>query len=334
MIYRRLSLSLENAAHAYAEVNAWHGLRAITRVLWEQITMGGDLKKFRPRKALMVLTNPEKPSYLKAWALASLLVWAVLDQSPGLGSLKRRGNGPPRRKIRTTSAKTAGVFTIAYILDQQFKRADYGVNRDLMPLVNFFFDIGGLLSCIDSHGAQGILEDISVDVVQKEIPYVYYIVEYLCKYEISYDGRRSSYRTIGAAQEFTRKCAPDGDKTYESSKIQQIWLEYKSAAPYIYAFYPLFRLYYRRTSKQYSGKKDVKIADIFEFIRRVASKQRVISRMVGHVSYAAHLLHATKARDVRINDFKDVPAVPPCIRSFSKEERDLLENYQPDSQIG
>lgn len=184
--------------------------------------MGGDLKKFRPRKALTVLMSPEKPSFLKAWALASLLAWAVLDQAPGLGSSKRRGDGPPRRKIRTTSAKNAGVFMIAYILDQQFKRADYGVNRDLIPLVNFFFDIGGLLSCIDSHGAQGILEDISIDVVQKEVPYVYYIVEYLCRYEILYDGGRSSYRTIDAAKEFTRKCAPDGDETYESSKIEQI----------------------------------------------------------------------------------------------------------------
>ena len=161
------------------------------------------------------------------------------------------------------------------------------------------------------------------------------IVDYLCRYNKSYEDKDNKLYAVKMAQEFIRirKCAPDGDKTYDSSKLEQTWLEYKHAAPYIYTFHPCYRLYFRYAKKLKERKKKVKIVDVFNFVQRAASNQRILTRLIGQAAYVAGILDSTNVRDVRTKDFKDLPAVAPPIQSFSDEERALLKNFDPHSPI-
>ena len=89
-----------------------------------------DLEKFRPGRAVRILANQPKrdeAAFLRTWALAQLLAWAILDQRPGKRRPKevrdRADELKRRRKIRTKDAKQAEQITLAYLLDRHVSRS-------------------------------------------------------------------------------------------------------------------------------------------------------------------------------------------------------------------
>ena len=139
------------------------------------------LKRFRPRDSVLILADEDGPIFLKTWALARLLAWAVLDQRPG----KRRpkpsvGEAKPRRAIRSRIAKQAGHLTLASLLDRRIRRD--GVKREdetLGLMLAVFMESGGFGLFVQGRGATGLVS--KVKRASRELGYVYRIVLFLLR---------------------------------------------------------------------------------------------------------------------------------------------------------
>src|SRR5947209_1132635 len=101
-----------------------------------------SLIRFRPGVSVQILADDtNEHAFLKLWALARLLAWAVLDQRPGKRRSKGRANElAPRHTIHTRIAKRVGHLTIASLLD----REDVEPNDNTFQLMlTLFMKTGG-----------------------------------------------------------------------------------------------------------------------------------------------------------------------------------------------
>src|SRR5271166_5682990 len=118
-----------------------------------------QLNKFRPHWGVAILVErlDQEHAFLQTWALAQLMAWAILDQKPG----KRQPKGtPPKRRIRTRSAKQAGHITLAHLLDRRFKRGAEKDSSELELMLCLFLKCGGFAGCFKSWGEQDLFYDI------------------------------------------------------------------------------------------------------------------------------------------------------------------------------
>ena len=112
-------------------------------------------------------------------------------------------------------------------------------------------------------------------------------------------------------------------KPYKVSKIEKIWLQYKNAAPYIFAFYG-----YLRGLRREVGSPKLILNSLEEF----ASDERRLKKLIGRAAYAADVLTGL-ARDVRVGDFDNIERAAPPLRSFSTIEMALIDNIDRNAPI-
>jgi hypothetical protein len=128
---------------------------------------------------------------------------------------------------------------------------------------------------------------------------------------------------IETAKQFIVQCAPEGNPTFLSSKIEKIWLTYKDAAPYIFAFYRFLS----RGLKQKASPDEV-----MEFIAKLASDGPRLKKLIGRAAYAADILNVL-AHDVRIYDFKNSERAIPPMRSFNDFELAMINNIDRNASV-
>ena len=177
---------------------------------------------------------------------------------------------------------------------------------------------GGVGGYVWMRGSYDLYDDARM--AERELHYVYLIVSYLCRckrYELD-----ASKFNIETAKEFLAKRPPE-KKPYKVSKIEKIWLQYKNAAPYIFAFYG----YLRGLRRQVRSPRL-----ILNSLQKVASDERRLQRLIGRAAYAADVLSGL-ARDVRISDFNDIARAEPPLRSFSPLEKAVIDNIDRTAPI-
>jgi hypothetical protein len=284
-----------------------------------------DLMKFRPRSAARALANrthDEKLTFLQTWSLARLLAWAIVDQRPGKRPPNKQSHDSTKRKIRTAAAKQAGHIALGYLLDRRLLHRQAGSDVDsktVGPMLNLFRECGGFAASSKGWGTKGLLYDIRE--ANRELGYIYRIVDYMCRYDRYVDVKIKF--DIESAKSFVELCAHEGKTTYGMSMISKIWEKYKNAAPYIFASYRFFS--FRLRGKIAPDK-------VIDWLEKFTSDQERLTCLVGRAAHAADIL-AGKARNVRRGDFKGIDRVAPPMRPFSEEELNIISSIDRKAAI-
>jgi hypothetical protein len=283
-----------------------------------------DLRKFSPRWAVAILAEPSDwggSAFLRPWALAQLLAWAILDQRPGKKAPKKAGKTTTRAKIRTVNARQAGQITLAYLLDRYLARVQQGSvsfdDQAVHAMLVLFLRFGGFAASLQGRSAKALLSSAQAKS-ERELRYVYKIVDYLCRYK-AHVGDDEKFN-IESAKSFIELSEGEG---YGVSKISKIWEKYKNAAPYILGSYPFFR---RGLQNSITPK------EVMDWLEKFTSDQRRLDRLIGRVAYAADILTG-KARKVRQGDFKDIRRVVPPTRRFTQDELDIISSIDRRAPI-
>jgi hypothetical protein len=103
---------------------------------------------------------------------------------------------------------------------------------------------------------------------------------------------------LETAKHFIAQYAPKGKTSMGVSKIEKIWLKYKDAAPYIYAFYPIVSRALKRDTKYPEN--------ILLFLQALSGNEARLHKLIGRAAYASDVLHGI-ARNVRTRDFTGIP---------------------------
>jgi hypothetical protein len=253
--------------------------------------------------------------------LAQLLAWAILDQerlpkSTGIstGAVHTR---PGTRRY----AHYVGNYALALLLDRKLSGKIGEHDRVLMAMLRLFRARGGFRVYVMAEKGLHIYN--RAQRARRELHYVYWIVDYLCRYKKYFGGTHKF--NIETAKQFLEQCAPEGKASYGESKIEKIWLNYKDSAPYIFAFYPFLS----RALKQEGGSPE----QVLYFIEKLASNKERLIRLLGMAAYAADILDGL-AHDVRINDFKNIERVEPLTRPFTSFEFAMINNIDRKAPIG
>lgn len=181
-------------------------------------------------------------------------------------------------------------------------------------IVDLIMSSGGFSKLVKGRGEKALLSQAKRKM--RELGYVFRIMDFLCRYKkASLDDAKFN---IQCAKYFVEK-AEHEDKTWKSSKIEKIWLQYRCAAPYIFTFYPMVSSRLPKISLT---------TEVIDALERLASDQRHLDCLIGLAAYAADIL-VGKARDVRIADFKNVSRVMPLARSFDSDELAIINSYDP-----
>jgi len=253
--------------------------------------------------------------------LSQLLAWAILDQEPGKRLRKSTGinTGPVQaRPGKRRYAHYVGNYALALLLDRKLSGKFREHDRVLMAMLRLFSARGGFRVYVMAEKGLHIYN--RAQRAERELHYVYWIVDYLCRYQ-KYVGGTQKF-DIETAKQFLTQCAPAG--TYSKSKIEKIWLNYKDSAPYIFAFYPFLS----RPLKQEPGSPE----KVLYFIEKLASKKKRLVQLLGRAAYAADILDGL-AHDVRINDFKNIERVEPPVRPFTSFELAMINNIDRNAPI-
>jgi len=153
---------------------------------------------------------------------------------------------------------------------------------------------------------------------RQELRVVYQVMDFLVRATLA---GRDDLCTVVLARYFTTKI-----EHLSQSTVEKIWDRYRTAAPYINAFYP--RLYPAANGQgaQAAIKTDVDwISCITQLLRKLT-----LDECFGQAAFAADALARTGTRDVRIEDFKDVPRVSPPARPFDADEEKIIKDYYDD----
>jgi hypothetical protein len=182
----------------------------------------------RPYKAVRQLRNPADTPFAKAStaiSLVALLAHAHLDQAD---RPRRRPTRPgARRVIRTKFARRARLAALARFHDHAWREnAKSLVTRKLSKRIS---RVGGLTAIAAAPSADELLGRFKS--AQKDIRYVVSIVEYLLRSRAF--PAPGIPTTIEAAKGFV--WLETGE--YGTTKIGQIWEDYKLVAPYLFALH-------------------------------------------------------------------------------------------------
>lgn len=274
--------------------------------------------RFLPDKSIKYLVGSRRRhlKFLRPWTLAQLLAWAILDQQPGQLPTKSDSTDTSavrRRPLQTRCARDAGNHTLALLLDRKLSGAISMKDKALMAMLRLFKARGGFRVYVLAQRGKNLYE--AARDAERELHYVYWIVDYLCRYKKCSDVENKL--DIETAKQFIEQCAREGDKSYGKSKIEKIWLKYKDSAPYIFAFYPFLSCGLKR--------KATSPDQVMHFIEKLASNGPRLKRLLGRASYAADILNKL-AHQVRIDDFKDIERAEPPLRQFNSFEWAMIHN--------
>ena len=165
------------------------------------------LVKFRPDKAAryLVLSKPKHLMFRKTWVLAQLLAWAILDQRPhqrASNSKEKSVSAIPKGMIAVRCATEVGNFALAWLLHRQLQSQRKMDKKTLSEMVKLFEARGGFRVFLLMHGAHDLYERARHS--QRELRYVYWIVDYLCRYQ-KYIPHREKL-DIETAKQFIFQC--------------------------------------------------------------------------------------------------------------------------------
>jgi hypothetical protein len=263
------------------------------------------LQEFRPRRTVKLLLSetPAECAFIKPFLLSRLVVWAALDQKPG-----KRGPKPNRRKIRTTAARKAGILFLGCVSERCW--LNESSSSEKLTVLLTFLAAGGFSDLSESRGSVRLLSRIRK--AQRELKYVYRIVDFLLRCRAH--SPKETAGDVEAAKYFLTRSMRDEKKPYSLSKIEKIWLKYKNAAPYIYAFYePLLTRVDSNTTP----------AQALTELEKYALNQGLLNELLGVAAHVADILRK-RTRDVRLNDFTDAQRHIPTVDDFSEEERAIM----------
>ncbi len=285
------------------------------------------LDRFRPRKAVALLESSLEAqlAFLQPWALAQLLAWSVLDQQSGERSAKSEKISA-RPKIRTRNALRAGLITLALLLDSRLERRERSVSQGkddvFKVMLNLLLKNGGFAAFVEGKGATTLLRDAKD--TSRKLGYVYRIVDYMCRYR-KYEMKsvKDPNFSIESAGIFVENWGHE-EKTFGPSKIQQIWLQYKNSAPYIFSVCSFCSAPPDQTNS---------IHGAFDWLQDFCQDQERLTRFVGRAAYAADVLSSSRVRNVRRRDFKDVERVDPGLLPFTEEEKATIDNIDRKAPI-
>lgn len=274
--------------------------------------------RFSPRRAVNLLR--EKPSgetdFLQIWQMCRLIAWATLDQRPGkrVSRPSKSGGSSSKKTIKTRNAKIAGHMLLAYLADRGIGRNDDG----LKEIGALFLMTGGFLQFLRGGSFRDLISEFQSREVERE--YVYRIVSYLVRYH-KHMPKDKNY-TLVSAWEFLSRSAHRNLPNYGVSKIEKIWAEYKDAAPYIFAFYPVIRFSNGKSSPE----------AVVTRLTDILSKQNRVDRLLARATYAANVLQDL-ARGVRTKDFHGIVPKISIIPAFSQAEQKIILMIDRDAPI-
>ena len=176
---------------------------------------------------------------------------------------------------------------------------------------------GGVGGYVWARGSYDLYDDARM--AERELHYVYLIVSYLCrckKYELD-----ASKFNIETAKGVLGQTSPR-KKPYKVSRIEKIWLQYKNAAPYIFAFYGYLR----------GLRRQVGWPRLILTPRKGCFRRAAVETINRRAAYAADVLTGL-ARDVRVGDFNDIERATPPLRSFSTIEMAVIDNIDRNAPI-
>jgi len=259
----------------------------------------------RPYKAVRQLRDSSNGRYAvaaKTVALASLLGHIHLDQVDRPRRKPTR-NGA-KRVIRTQFARRARFVALAHLHDRARRKNPSSVlSRKLLNCVS---RIGGLAAIANALPSDELVGRFKL--VQKEVKYVVSIVEYLLKSRAYPEASVPS--SIEDAKAFVWLEAGE----YGTTKIGQIWEDYKLVAPYLYALH---------LEKTFQPSKIERVDDALSWLVSFAKSRRRLDRFLGHAAFVMDALNSV-ARDQRERDFADVSRVRPPLHPFNVEDKEIL----------
>jgi hypothetical protein len=114
--------------------------------------------------------------------LAQLLAWAILDQEPGKRLPKSTGinTGPVQaRPGKRRYAHYVGNYALALLLDRKLSGQIRERDKMLMAMLRLFSARGGFRVYVFAEKGLHIYE--SAQRAERELRYVYWLVNYLCR---------------------------------------------------------------------------------------------------------------------------------------------------------
>jgi len=136
---------------------------------------------------------------------------------------------------------------------------------------------------------------------------------------------------IECAKKFIEKT----DKKLKPRTFGKYWETSKQAAPYIFAFYPFLAS---------AVEGSASIDQCVDALEQLAKDDQQLNQLLGEAAYAADIL-APLARNVRVQDFKEVTRAAPQLAAFTADEIQIitvidakrpltpkdLEDYRPET---
>jgi hypothetical protein len=286
-----------------------------------------QLEKFKPRDAVPILLEMGIPTFFKTWTLARLLGWICLDQRHGRREPNpKTGRSSNRVRFRDRNARLLGHLALACVLDRSVQPARIADDQIVRDMLGLFMTSGGFRPFIESRrGARNLLwragkKGRYLHEALKDLDYVHKITSYICRYN-KYAANHSNVAaqnklTLGYAKCFVEnQCAG-----FRLSKISKIWERNNQAAPYIFAFYPVFS---EITAQAHS------IYDLVDGLDSLAQDQSRINELIGIAGHTADILAGMDVRNVRQKDFKKAIRVEPKLADFNDDELQMIEKIDP-----
>lgn len=293
------------------------------------------LAKFRPSESVHVVLLKERAEFpfIAAWEMARLAAWALFDQQESKRIAKdERENKAVRRPFRPRYAYKAGQLYLWHHLDyfsRRYATSPYfcGMTPKQAALaLKLYFETAQVKKDISHRGRT--LSSLHNDKDRRrDLMFVYHVMDFLVRASLS--GRKDVCK-VKIARFFAEKIEPMEEQV-SASKVEKVWNQYRAAAPYIYAFYPIL---YRADGQQDACAEAKKITEE-EWICRIArlATKSTLEECLGHAAFAADVLAKTGTRDVRIEDFERVSRVRPSLLEFDAEEQLIFESFDDDAAI-
>jgi hypothetical protein len=275
---------------------------------------------FTPGRAVQTLVQAQSTFLFEdTWQLAWLLAWAILDQRANQRPRKdvNRESTAVRKRFASEHASQVGLYTLALFENRQAqKQIDDETTKKLRRLIKAQ---GGMRAFVLARGSRNLYNRSRV--AERDLRYIYLIVEYLCRCKQYGYGNKADIET---AKQFISQCAHEGNDTYGVSKIEKLWLKYKDSAPYIFSFH--------RFIAPGLGRKAKWPEEVLTFLETLASDRDRMKELIGRAAYAADILDKL-ARNVRIKDFDDVQRAMPPLRPFNEIELAMINNIDRNAPI-
>ena len=160
------------------------------------------------------------------------------------------------------------------------------------------------------------------NAVDEDLDYVHKMMSYICRYNSHVANHSEFAESRKLTIEYAKRFVEKQQQKFGLSKISKIWEENKQAAPYVFAFYPVFS----QISAQAHSIDE--LVNILEFL---AADQNRIEELLAVARHTVNILTSMAVRNVRQRDFQDVPPVMPKLEVFSADEIHIISAINPEN---